>query len=119
MKEQSEITKTLTTPREIARAYRTARYLCQPICREIVRLIQEHSRLTVSEIQVRLQKEQSVVSRALIFMRNTGFLESNRYGKYMYYTLAKEKIERVNQHTKQVGDYSPLKGRAALAHYNG
>ncbi|UFH52586.1 metalloregulator ArsR/SmtB family transcription factor [Spirosoma sp. KNUC1025] len=55
---------------------------------QIMLLLSQTDALSVSSLQQQLQIEQSVLSHALILMKDRGILSSQRRGKEMYYSLA-------------------------------
>ena len=62
---------------------------------KIVRLVEEHGRLTVTEIYVKLRLEQSVASQQLAILRNAGILITEREGKYIYYSVNVPRIKNI------------------------
>lgn len=63
---------------------------------QILKLIDENSRITVTEIYVKLRLEQSVASQHLSILRKAGFVNTERDGKYIYYTVNTARIEELN-----------------------
>jgi DNA-binding transcriptional ArsR family regulator len=64
---------------------------------QILKLIDEQSKITVTEIYVKLRLEQSVASQHLAILRKAGFVKTDRDGKYIYYSVNTQRIEEVNQ----------------------
>lgn len=64
---------------------------------QILRLLDEHTRLTVTEVYIRLRLEQSVASQHLAILRRAGFVKTERDGKFIYYMVNTERLETVNQ----------------------
>ncbi|HTN36765.1 MAG TPA: metalloregulator ArsR/SmtB family transcription factor [Arachidicoccus sp.] len=54
---------------------------------QIVKLIQENEKITVTEIYVKLRLEQSVVSQHLAILRRASLVTTQRDGKFIYYTI--------------------------------
>lgn len=54
---------------------------------QIVKLIQETEKITVTEIYVKLRLEQSVVSQHLAILRRAALVTTQRDGKFIYYTI--------------------------------
>ncbi|HEY0299114.1 MAG TPA: metalloregulator ArsR/SmtB family transcription factor [Arachidicoccus sp.] len=54
---------------------------------QIVKLIQEQQKITVTEIYVKLRLEQSVVSQHLAILRRANLVVTQRDGKFIYYTI--------------------------------
>lgn len=63
---------------------------------QILKLIDENGRITVTEIYVKLRLEQSVASQHLSILRKAGFVNTERDGKYIYYTVNTARIEELN-----------------------
>ncbi len=64
---------------------------------QMVKLIDEEKRLTVTEIYVRLRLEQSVASQHLAILRKAGIVVTERDGKFIYYTLNHKRIDEISQ----------------------
>ncbi|MDE1192395.1 MAG: metalloregulator ArsR/SmtB family transcription factor [Arachidicoccus sp.] len=54
---------------------------------QIIKLIQEQQKITVTEIYVKLRLEQSVVSQHLAILRRANLVVTQRDGKFIYYTI--------------------------------
>ncbi|MBL7741430.1 MAG: helix-turn-helix transcriptional regulator [Chitinophagaceae bacterium] len=66
---------------------------------QILKLIDESGKITVTEIYVKLRLEQSVASQHLAILRKAGFVRTERDGKYIYYTVNTSRIEELNKFT--------------------
>lgn len=64
---------------------------------QILRLLDENGRLTVTEVYIRLRLEQSVASQHLAILRRAGFVKTERDGKFIYYMVNTERMTTVNQ----------------------
>lgn len=64
---------------------------------QILKLIDEQKKITVTEIYVKLRLEQSVASQHLAILRKAGFVNTERDGKFIYYTINSARIEELNQ----------------------
>ena len=64
---------------------------------QILKLIDEQGRITVTEIYVKLRLEQSVASQHLAILRKAGFVKTDRDGKFIYYTVNTARLEELNQ----------------------
>lgn len=62
---------------------------------QIVKLIQEHQKITVTEIYVKLRLEQSVVSQHLAILRRAALVNTQRDGKFIYYTINYGRMKEV------------------------
>lgn len=63
-----------------------------PVRIQIIDLLGQYKRLSVTEIQEYLNVEQSLASHHLTKMKDKGVLFGEREGKNMFYELADEKI---------------------------
>lgn len=64
---------------------------------QILKLIDEHGKITVTELYVKLRLEQSVASQHLAILRKAGFVNTDRDGKFIYYSVNSARIEELNQ----------------------
>ncbi|MEO8405830.1 MAG: metalloregulator ArsR/SmtB family transcription factor [Chitinophagaceae bacterium] len=64
---------------------------------QILKLIDEQGKITVTEIYVKLRLEQSVASQHLAILRKAGFVKTERDGKFIYYTVNSARLEELNQ----------------------
>ncbi|HVM86607.1 MAG TPA: metalloregulator ArsR/SmtB family transcription factor [Puia sp.] len=71
------------------------RALNHKLRQQIVRLLDEHKKLTVTEIYVQLRLEQSVASQHLAILRKAGIVSTERDGKFIYYTISDIRIGHI------------------------
>ena len=64
---------------------------------QMLRLLDEHKRLTVTELYIQLRLEQSVASQHLAILRRAGFVKTQRDGKFIYYMVNGERLSTVNK----------------------
>jgi DNA-binding transcriptional ArsR family regulator len=64
---------------------------------QILKLIDEHGRVTVTELYVKMRLEQSVASQHLAILRKAGFVKTDRDGKFIYYSVNTNRMDEVNQ----------------------
>src|SRR5580765_1028883 len=69
---------------------------------QILKLIDEQGRITVTEIYVKLRLEQSVASQHLAILRKAGFVRTERDGKFIYYSVSSERLEELNKFVKDL-----------------
>jgi DNA-binding transcriptional ArsR family regulator len=65
--------------------------------RSIIDLLEENERMTVTEIYIRLRIEQSVASQHLAILRKAGVVSPHREGKYIFYSLEKDRLSQIAQ----------------------
>lgn len=63
----------------------------------MLQLIGEREKITVTEIFLHLRMEQSVASQHLAILRKAGFVKTKREGKYIYYSVNRQRLEELNQ----------------------
>lgn len=68
----------------------------------ILEILDEHGELTVTEIFIKLRMEQSVVSQHLGMLRRVGMVQASRDGKFIYYSLNREKLQQVSDLISQL-----------------
>ena len=68
------------------------RALNHKLRQQIVKLLDENKRLTVTELYIQLRLEQSVASQHLAILRRAGIVKTERDGKFIYYTINSERL---------------------------
>jgi len=63
---------------------------------EIIALLEKSGKLTVTDIYIKLRLEQSVASQHLAILRRAGILNTDREGKFIYYSLNKNRIQEIS-----------------------
>ena len=64
---------------------------------QILLLIDEHGRITVTELYIKLRLEQSVASQHLAILRKAGFVKTERDGKFIYYKVNTARLQELNR----------------------
>jgi DNA-binding transcriptional ArsR family regulator len=78
------------------------RALNHKLRQQLLKLIEEEKKITVTEIYVRLRLEQSVASQHLAILRKAGIVNTQRDGKFIYYTVNFNRIEEIDTFVKQL-----------------
>lgn len=78
------------------------RSLNHKLRQQILALIETEKKITVTEIYVRLRLEQSVASQHLAILRRAGIVNTQRDGKFIYYTVNYKRIDEINQFVEQL-----------------
>ena len=73
------------------------RSLNHKLRQQMIKLLDESERMTVTEIYVKLRLEQSVASQHLAILRRAGIVITQRDGKFIYYAVNYERVAEVNQ----------------------
>jgi DNA-binding transcriptional ArsR family regulator len=63
---------------------------------QILKLLHQNEKMTVTEIYVKLRLEQSVASQHLAILRKAGFVNTLRDGKFIYYSVNHDRLNQVH-----------------------
>ena len=80
----------------IKKAALILRSLNHKLRQQIIKIINDDVKLTVTEIYVKLRLEQSVASQHLAILRKAGVVKTQREGKYIFYTINVERIKSID-----------------------
>jgi len=69
---------------------------------QMLKLIDEHGKMTVTELYVKLRLEQSVASQHLAILRKAGFVKTTRDGKFIYYSVNTSRIDELNKFVEEL-----------------
>lgn len=86
----------------IKKASLILRSLNHKLRQQIIKIIDEHKKMTVTEIYIKLRLEQSVASQHLSILRQAGIVKTERDGKFIYYKINKDRIDGVEQFVKDL-----------------
>lgn len=64
---------------------------------QVLKLIHQKEKITVTEIYVKLRLEQSVASQHLAILRKAGFVTTTRDGKFIYYSVNHARLAEVQR----------------------
>ena len=64
---------------------------------QMLKLIDEQGRMTVTELYLKLRLEQSVASQHLAILRKASIVKTVRNGKFIYYSINTKRLEEVNE----------------------
>ena len=78
------------------------RALNHPMRQEILKLIHQKGSVPVTEIFTKLRLEQSVASQQLGILRSAGYVETQREGKQIYYSIHYQMLEEANKVIKEL-----------------
>lgn len=68
-----------------------------PLRQQVLKLLHQHKRMTVTEIYKKLRLEQSVASQHLAILRRAGFAVTEREGKFIFYSVNYQRLKDVQQ----------------------
>lgn len=78
------------------------RALNHKLRQQILKLLDEKRKVTVTEIYIELRLEQSVTSQHLAILRRAGLVNAIREGKFIYYTINYKRVKEVNNFVEQL-----------------
>jgi ArsR family transcriptional regulator, virulence genes transcriptional regulator len=73
------------------------RALNHKLRQQLIKLIEEEKKITVTEIYVRLRLEQSVASQHLAILRKAGIVSTEREGKFIFYLVNFKRVEEIGK----------------------
>src|SRR6476469_6155032 len=71
------------------------RALNHKLRQQMIKLLDESERMTVTEIYVKLRLEQSVASQHLAILRRAGIVVTKRDGKFIYYSVNYQRVKEI------------------------
>ncbi len=86
----------------VKKAAMVLRAINHKLRQQILKLIDENGKMTVTEIYVKLRLEQSVASQHLAILRKAGFVKTERDGKFIYYSINTERLEELNKFVREL-----------------
>jgi len=86
----------------IKKASLILRSLNHKLRQQILKIIYEERKITVTEIYVKLRLEQSVASQHLAILRKAGIVTTQREGKFIYYTINDKRVEAIERFVKDL-----------------
>jgi len=72
------------------------RALNHKLRQQMIKLLDESGKLTVTELYIKLRLEQSVASQHLAILRRAGIVITKRDGKFIYYAINYARIAEIN-----------------------
>ncbi|HEY6063160.1 MAG TPA: metalloregulator ArsR/SmtB family transcription factor [Chitinophagaceae bacterium] len=64
---------------------------------QMLRLIDEQGKMTVTQLYLKLRLEQSVASQHLAVLRKAALVKTVRNGKFIYYSINTKRLEELNE----------------------
>ena len=78
------------------------RALNHKLRQQILKLIDEQGKITVTELYQKLLLEQSVASQHLAILRKARLVKTTRNGKFIYYSVNAERLVEINEFVKNL-----------------
>jgi DNA-binding transcriptional ArsR family regulator len=73
------------------------RAINHPLRRQMLELLHQNVRMTVTEVFIKLRLEQSVASQHLAILRKAAMVNTERQGKFIFYSVNYQRIKQVHQ----------------------
>lgn len=89
---------------ELRKAVLVLRAVNHKLRQRIINLLEENKEMTVTDIYIKLRLEQSVASQHLAILRRAGVVSTERQGKYIYYSLDKERLMQINRLVEELAE---------------
>lgn len=86
----------------IKKASLVLRALNHKLRQQLLKVIHEEQKITVTELYVKLRLEQSVASQHLAILRRTGLVTTKREGKFIYYIINQKRLNNVDTFVKNL-----------------
>jgi DNA-binding transcriptional ArsR family regulator len=87
---------------ELKKAALIFRAVNHSLRQEILRLIHQNLRITVTEIYIKLKLEQSVASQHLAILRKAGIVSTERDGKCIFYSVNYNRLKQLHEIAKEL-----------------
>ena len=82
---------------ELRKAVLVLRAVNHKLRQRILDLLEEHGKMTVTDIYIKLRLEQSVASQHLAILRRASIVGTERNGKYIYYSIDKDRLAQISR----------------------
>jgi DNA-binding transcriptional ArsR family regulator len=86
----------------VKKATLVLRALNHKLRQQIIKLLDENKKMTVTDIYVQLRLEQSVASQHLAILRRAGVVKTDRDGKYIYYFVNHDRLTQINNFVEEL-----------------
>jgi DNA-binding transcriptional ArsR family regulator len=81
---------------ELRKAALVLRAINHRLRQHMIDLLEQQERMTVTDIYVKMRLEQSVASQHLAILRRAGVVQTERVGKFIFYSLDKNRIGQIS-----------------------
>ena len=82
---------------ELRKAVLVLRAINHKLRQRIIDLLEHNENMTVTDIYIKMRLEQSVASQHLAILRRAGVLKTERNGKFIYYSVDKDRMEQISK----------------------
>ncbi len=81
---------------DLRKAVLVLRAVNHKLRQRIIDLLEDNDTMTVTDIYIKLRLEQSVASQHLAILRRAGVVLTERQGKFIYYSLDKNRLNQIS-----------------------
>ena len=89
---------------EVRKAVLVLRAINHDRRQQIIQLLEENDKMTVTDIYIKLRLEQSVASQHLAILRRAQVVVTDRSGKFIYYSLDKGRLAKISSFVDDLND---------------
>ena len=82
---------------DLRKAVLVLRAVNHKLRQRVIDLLEENDTMTVTDIYIKLRLEQSVASQHLAILRRAGVVDTDRQGKFIYYSLDKDRLAQIGK----------------------
>lgn len=82
--------------RELRKAVMVLRAVNHNLRQDIIEVLSNNDKMTVTDIYIKLRIEQSVASQHLAILRKAQVVITERQGKFIYYSLNPARLEQIS-----------------------
>ena len=89
---------------DLRKAVLVLRAVNHDLRQQIIALLLEKERMTVTDIYIKLRLEQSVASQHLAILRRANVVSTAREGKYIYYSINPDRLGQISRLVKDLAE---------------
>ena len=82
---------------ELRKAVLVLRAVNHKLRQQIIELLEDNDKMTVTDLYIKLRLEQSVASQHLAILRRAGIVSTSRDGKFIFYSVNYNRLAEVVQ----------------------
>ena len=82
---------------ELRKAVLVLRAVNHKLRQQMIALLEENEKLTVTDLYIKMRLEQSIASQHLAILRRAGVVATDRNGKFIYYRVDTERIKQIER----------------------
>ena len=90
---------------QVRKAALIFRAINNPLRKQLLQLLHENVRMTVTDVFIKLRLEQSVASQHLAVLRKAGMVIPERQGKYIFYSVNYQRIKQIHQIATEMNNF--------------